>query len=197
MLLGFVFEDIPKLMWALISTGSGGYDKLEYRQVLVPMLGTDEVLVSVLAAGINNTEISTRFSWYFSSLIGNTADESSVQQDKAEQKVDAGWNAATPFPIIKGTDRCGRFVGAGDKNGVATIGGPDPKWGERPLKLVVAGNQAELGHVELAVRNTFGTAVAARELSKQAVSHVMRSASEIAKTSVGKIDKKSLWSDLI
>lgn len=117
-----IFEDIPTVMWAVVTTGNGGYDKLEYRQVPVPVPGAGEVLVRVLAAGMNNTEINTRLGWYSSSVTGSTADLSTKQQDKAEQKVDGGWNAATPFPIVQGTDCCGRVVAAGDEAAVAQLG---------------------------------------------------------------------------
>ena len=44
---------------------------------------------------MNNTEINTRLGWYSSSVTGSTADLSTEQQDKAEQKADGGWNEAT------------------------------------------------------------------------------------------------------
>lgn len=116
---GLILEDIPTRMWAAVTTGNGGYVKLDYRQVLVSKLDASKVLVRVLAAGINNTEINTRLGWYSASVTGSTADFSSEQQDKVEQKADGGWNAATPFPIIQGADCCGRVVVAGDEAGAA------------------------------------------------------------------------------
>lgn len=117
-----IFEHIPTRMWAVVTTGNGGYDKLDYRQVPVPTPQAGEVLVRVLAAGMNNTEINTRLGWYSSSVTGSTADFSTEQQGRAEQKADGGWNAATPFPIIQGTDCCGLVVAAGDETGAAPLG---------------------------------------------------------------------------
>ncbi len=53
---------------AVVTTGNGGYDKLEYGDVPIPTLGPGEVLSKVLAAGVNNTEINTRLGWYSSSV---------------------------------------------------------------------------------------------------------------------------------
>jgi NADPH:quinone reductase-like Zn-dependent oxidoreductase len=100
-------------MWAVVTTGNGGYDKLEYRQVPRPVPGPGEVLLAVLAAGVNNTEINTRLGWYSSSVTEGTEAMATTQSAAAEQKADGGWNEATPFPFIQGTDCCGRVVEAG------------------------------------------------------------------------------------
>lgn len=108
-------------MWAVVTTGNGGYDKLEYRRVPTPVPAAGEALVRVLAAGINNTEINTRLGWYSSSVTGSTGVLSVSQEIEAEDKADGGWNEATPFPIIQGTDCCGRVVALGGE-GVAGAG---------------------------------------------------------------------------
>ena len=105
---GSNFEEISSRMWAVSTTGNGGYEKLDYRLVPTPVPSEGEVLVRVLAAGMNNTEINTRLGWYSSSVTGSTEDLSTAQQDSAEHKADGGWSEATPFPIIQGTDCCGR-----------------------------------------------------------------------------------------
>ena len=57
-----------RTMMAVVTTGNGGYDKLDYRAVPIPEPRSGEVLLRVLAAGINNTEINTRLGWYSSSI---------------------------------------------------------------------------------------------------------------------------------
>lgn len=51
-------------MMAVVTTGMGGYEQLDYRQVDTPTPGPGEVLLAVLAAGINNTDLNTRLGWY-------------------------------------------------------------------------------------------------------------------------------------
>ncbi|MEX0339739.1 MAG: alcohol dehydrogenase family protein [Arenibacterium sp.] len=111
------FEITPgaQTMWAVVTTGNGGYDKLDYREVPRPVPGPGEVLLKVLSAGVNNTEINTRLGWYSSSVTESTDATDTVQSEAAEQKADGGWNEATPFPFIQGTDCCGRVVEAGNK----------------------------------------------------------------------------------
>ena len=111
---------IPTTMKAVVTTGNGGYDKLDYRDVPVPQPAAGEVLVRVLAAGINNTEINTRLGWYSSSVTGSTAATASVPAGTA--RPDGGWNAATPVPLIQGTDCCGIVAATGPSGDTALIG---------------------------------------------------------------------------
>ncbi len=76
----------------------------------------------MLAAGVNNTEINTRIGWYSSSMTGDTAAMSAAQDNGATNMADGGWNGATPFPIIQGTDCCGRVVAVGPGADTALIG---------------------------------------------------------------------------
>jgi len=97
-------------MFAVVTTGNGGYEMLEYREVAKPRPASDEVLLEVLAAGVNNTEINTRLGWYSSSVVKSTDSTATDQARAAEAKLDGGWNEATPFPFIQGTDCCGKVV---------------------------------------------------------------------------------------
>lgn len=110
----FDITDCGATMKAVLTTGNGGYEKLEYRDVPVPKPGPNEILLQVLAAGVNNTEINTRLGWYSSKVTKGTqnltTDES--QGKDAKEQGDGGWNEATPFPFIQGTDCCGRVVAA-------------------------------------------------------------------------------------
>lgn len=99
-------------MKAIVTTGNGGYDRLQYCDVPIPTLCQGEVLLQVLAAGMNNTEINTRLGWYSSSVTTDTSSTAMAQEAHAVAKEDGGWNAATPFPFIQGTDCCGRVVAA-------------------------------------------------------------------------------------
>ncbi len=97
-------------MKAVVTTGNGGYDKLEYRDVPVPQIGRGEALLEVLGAGVNNTEINTRLGWYSAAVTTATSDAAIAQQEQETMLADGGWNEATPFPFIQGTDCCGRVV---------------------------------------------------------------------------------------
>lgn len=108
-------------MMAVVTTGTGGYDRLDYRRVRVPTPRPGEVLLAVLAAGINNTDINTRLGWYAASVREGTGD---TRADA--ERPQGGWSGATPFPLIQGADCCGRVVSVGPR--------VDPGWiGSRVL----------------------------------------------------------------
>lgn len=101
-------------MHAVVTAGTGGYERLELRELPVPKPGPQEVLVRVLAAGVNNTDINTRLGWYSAGVTEATntiADGTGGPANEA--RADGGWNSPTPFPLIQGTDCCGRVVSAG------------------------------------------------------------------------------------
>ena len=79
---------------------------------------------------------------------------------------------------------------------VAAIGVPDPKWGERPLMLVVAAPDADRQDILAGVTTAIKASIAAGTLSTWAMPDEIRFVDEIAKTSVGKIDKKAIRADL-
>lgn len=99
-------------MKAVLTTGNGGYDKLEYRDVPIPEPVAGEVLLQVLAAGVNNTEINTRLGWYSAEVATATGELAAATEKLAAARADGGWNEPTPFPLIQGTDCCGRVVAA-------------------------------------------------------------------------------------
>jgi NADPH:quinone reductase-like Zn-dependent oxidoreductase len=81
-------------MAAVLLTGHGGLERLEYRtDVAVPHLTAGEVLIQVAAAGINNTDVNTRIGWYSKGTWSGRALE---------------------FPRIQGADVCGRIVDVGE-----------------------------------------------------------------------------------
>jgi len=105
-------------MRAVLTTGHGGFEVLEFRNdIKVPEPKPDQVLIKVLAAGINNTDINTRTAWYSKSVTGETNSEDSKGLD------DGGWaGEALSFPIIQGADCCGEIVAVGDDTNVERIG---------------------------------------------------------------------------
>lgn len=129
---------IPKHMSAVLLTGHGDYDMLDYRtDVATPVPKPGEVLIQVGAAGINNTDINTRTAWY-------TDGE------------DGSWGGtAMQLPRIQGADVCGHIVGVG--HGVA-----EERLGERvlvrtmqprpiaenPLGCVVIGSEYDGGYAQ-------------------------------------------------
>lgn len=120
----FEVKEGDRTMKAVVTMGNGDYDQLVYKDVPMPVIGEGEVLIKVLAAGMNNTEINTRLGWYSSKVTtstNNLTDTDEQLEDAAEEK-DGGWNEETPFPFIQGTDCCGEVVEAFDEEGEPLIG---------------------------------------------------------------------------
>ena len=97
-------------MSAILTTGHGGFEVLEFRNnVKVPQPSSDEVLIKVLGAGINNTDINTRTAWYSKSVKGETNAKDSRGKDD-----DGSWSGEPiDFPIIQGADCYGEIVAVG------------------------------------------------------------------------------------
>lgn len=112
---------IPQTMSAVMLTGHGGPERLEYRtDVPVPAPKRDEVLIRVGAAGVNNTDINTRIGWYSKSVTSAT-DATTSAQDTGS--ADAGWSGSgISFPRIQGADVCGLIVAVGEEVDGARVG---------------------------------------------------------------------------
>ncbi len=115
---------LPKTMKAVLLTGYGGFEKLEYREdVPVPVPGAGEVLIRVAAAGINNTDINTRIGWYSKSVSEGTTSEGAKAGFSEAKAADAGWTGKERnFPLIQGADVCGHIVASGSGVDAARIG---------------------------------------------------------------------------
>ena len=74
---------------------------------------------------------------------------------------------------------------------VAAISIPDPRWGERPILLVVRDTRSK-NTVQEMIEIAFGEAVSVGFIPKWATPDRIDFVNEITKTSVGKIDKKAL-----
>jgi NADPH:quinone reductase-like Zn-dependent oxidoreductase len=114
---------MPATMAAVLLTGHGGIEMLEYHDdVLVPVCGADEVLIRVGAAGVNNTDINTRTGWYSKAVTGATESGGAGGFDKVDDD-DASWSGVPlVFPRIQGADCCGRIVAVGRQVDPARIG---------------------------------------------------------------------------
>ena len=107
-------------MRAIVLTGHGGLDKLEYRTDWPkPEAGPGEALIRVLACGMNNTDVNTRSGWYSKAVSeGTTGDGFAVEAEE-----DPSWGgAAITFPRIQGADAVGIVEAVGEGADPALIG---------------------------------------------------------------------------
>jgi len=145
-------------MAAVLLTGHGGLDKLQYREdVPVPTPGPEDVLIRVSAAGINNTDINTRTAWYSKSVATGT--DAGAEQGFGEiADADGSWSG-TPlnFPRIQGADVCGHIVEVGghvsptrigERVIVATLQGVP---GATPYQSITFGSECDGGFAQYTV----------------------------------------------
>ncbi|WP_231750933.1 alcohol dehydrogenase catalytic domain-containing protein [Mycobacterium sp. NAZ190054] len=114
---------IPKTMSAVLLTGHGSLDRLEYREdVPVPRPSAGEVLIEVAAAGVNNTDVNTRIGWYSKTVTSETG-AGGERGYAAVDDADSSWaGSALEFPRIQGADVCGRIVAVGEDVSPERIG---------------------------------------------------------------------------
>jgi NADPH:quinone reductase-like Zn-dependent oxidoreductase len=115
---------VPPAMRAVVLTGHGGLDKLEYREDWpTPAPAAGEVLVRVGACGLNNTDINTRTAWY-SRTVTDGITESGGKSGFAGADAESGsWGSASiTFPRIQGADATGVIAAVGDDVDSARIG---------------------------------------------------------------------------
>ncbi|SFR54712.1 NADPH:quinone reductase [Marinobacter gudaonensis] len=99
----------PTTMKAMVLTGHGGIDKLEYQDVPVPGPGPGEVLVQVTATAKNNTDRKAREGLYPT----KKGEMTSFQM---------GGKPTLVFPRIQGADIAGRIVAVGEGVSESRIG---------------------------------------------------------------------------
>lgn len=135
---------LPQTMSGVYLTRHGGPDALEWRtDIPVPEPGPGQVLVQVLAAGVNNTDINTRIGWYAPEITSATDDVG------ADAEVETGgWGGALQFPRIQGGDLCGRVVSLGKDvanfkigDRVACANGAPRPTPENPMAYRVLGSE--------------------------------------------------------
>jgi len=95
-----IAKAIPKTMQGIQLMGHGDASMLKLSSnIAVPTPSVDDVLIKVLAAGVNNTDINTRIGWY-------------AKEDNSSKG--ASWSGeALTFPRIQGADVCGIIVAVG------------------------------------------------------------------------------------
>lgn len=111
---------IPATMRAFVLTGHGDLDKLVFhRNWPVPAVKPNEVLVRILACGLNNTDVNTRTAWYSKSVDESTTGAAYAQANDN----DATWGGVPiAFPRIQGADVAGRVVAVGSEADPGLVG---------------------------------------------------------------------------
>lgn len=112
--------NIPETMQAVVLTGHGGLDQLDYRPDWpTPEPDEYEVLIQVGACGLNNTDVNTRSGWYSKAVSEATTGDAYTEVDDN----DPTWGGAPiTFPRIQGADVAGTVVAVGSNADQTQIG---------------------------------------------------------------------------
>jgi NADPH:quinone reductase-like Zn-dependent oxidoreductase len=106
---------VPQLMRAVLLTGHGGLDRLEFRRdVAVPSVRAGEVLVRNHASAVNNTDFNTRVGWYGASVNAGFSEEIALHGLPQNPTEPSSWNRESlTFPRIQGAAVVGVIVRVG------------------------------------------------------------------------------------
>ena len=107
---------LPETMRAVVLTGHGGLEKLDYRlDWPTPEPGPGDVIVKVGACGLNNTDINTRTAWYSKAVSDGITDDGGKEGFDEADETDASWGSSTiTFPRIQGADVAGIIAAVGE-----------------------------------------------------------------------------------
>jgi len=111
---------MSETMRAMVTMGHGGLDQMVLHPDWPrPVPADGEVLVRVLACGLNNTDVNTRSGWYSKAVSEATTGGAYESVDEE----DPTWGGAPiTFPRIQGADVCGEIVAVGAGVDPARVG---------------------------------------------------------------------------
>ena len=203
-------ETCPVLSYAVLKPGEeddvAARVKTGQPLPLVDLRIVDEEMAEQPRDGASTGEVVVRAPWLTAEYVKNPSATAELWRGGLMHTGDVGHIDADGSLMI--TDRMKDVIKSGGEwvsslaleslasavegvGEVAAIGVPDPKWGERPLLLLVVHDEANTQKVESVVRAAFIAEIDAGRLSKWAMPRDFRFVTKIAKTSVGKIDKKA------
>lgn len=173
---------------------------------LVELAIIDESCNSLPHDGEQSGEIVARAPWLTQAYVGDAAASERLWATGYLHTGDVGM--IDPDGWLRITDRMKDVIKSGgewvssleiedlisqhcDVREVAVIGIPDARWGERPLALIVAASEASSAITSEAIAAHLQPYCAQGIISKWAIPEVIQ-VDALAKTSVGKLDKKTL-----
>lgn len=147
-----------KHMSAVQLTGHGGFEQLQYRtDIPIPTPSEGEVLINVMAAGINNTDINTRIGWYSKTTTSDTEARGAECFENFNND-DASWSGIPlTFPRIQGADACGYIVAVGKGVDTTRIGERvlvqtiQPYCKAEPFSCITFGSECDGGFAQYTV----------------------------------------------